>query len=68
MLQEISFITSINTEHCFIALFTGHPYFLLNQLIRRKGIGERKRNACTFFHHKECIKQNIPATDDLEKI
>lgn len=27
---------------------------------------ERKHNACTFFHHKECIKQKILATDGSE--
>lgn len=62
MLQEISFSTSINTEHCFTALFIGHSNFLLNQLVRRKGTGD----TCAFFHHKECIKQNMPATDGLE--
>lgn len=29
---------------------------------------ERKYNACTFFHHKECIKQKIPAIDGSEII
>lgn len=62
MLQEISFPTSINIEHCFTTLFTGHSYFLLNQLIRRKGTGDTS----TFSHHKYCIKQNIPAADGLE--
>lgn len=52
MLQEISFLSSINTEHCFTALFTGLSYFLLNLLIRRKGMEKRKHNACAFFHHK----------------
>lgn len=57
MLQKISFLRSINTEHCFIALSTGLWHFLLDQLIRRKGTEERKHNACAFFHYKECIKQ-----------
>lgn len=66
MLQEISFLSSINTEHWFTVLFTGLSYFLLNELIRRKGMEERRHNACTFFHHKECIKQKILATDGSE--
>lgn len=68
MLQEISFLSSVNTGHCFTALFTGLSYFLLNQLRRRKGTEESKHNTCTFFHHKECIKQKIPATDGSEVV
>lgn len=68
MLQEISFLSSINTEYCFTALFKGLSYFSLNQLIRRKGTEERKHNACTFFHHKECIKQKLLATDGSETV
>lgn len=66
MLQEISVQSSINTEHCCTVLFRGLSYFLLNQLIGRKGTEERKHNACTFFHHKERIKQKVPATDGSE--
>lgn len=57
MLQKISFLRSINTEHCFIALSTGLWHFLLDQLIRRKGTEERKHNACAFFTTRNALNK-----------